>query len=169
MLYLERQDLDLVFNIIAQHYTSKEEIPDYWGEQEGIERLLGVFERVRMEHYQSLIDKVVYLFIQINKGHFFSNGNKRLSLVSAIGFLIFNDRKINDALSRSQFKEILLSIFPECDDCLEDRDEFTPGEFALYNLSIIVADSHKYVTEEEGFDVLKDKVSEFFTKVVIEG
>ena len=100
-----------------------------------------------MNHYPTLVDKVVYLFIQINKGHFFSNGNKRLALVCSTGFLIFNNKKI-DQLSRDRFKEILFSVFPECKGYLEDHEDFLPGEFALYNLSIFVADRHKYITME---------------------
>lgn len=167
MLYLEKDDLEFIFGIIAEHYTNQEEVPNYPDELEGIEKLLGVFERVQMNHYPTLVDKVVYLFIQINKGHFFSNGNKRLALVCSTGFLIFNNKKI-DQLSRDRFKEILFSVFPECKGCLEDHEDFSPGEFALYNLSIIVADSHKYITQEEGFEVLKEKVSYFYNAVIVD-
>ena len=167
MLYLDEGELDIICRVISDYFTKKEEVPDYVSEQSGIDQLLGVFERVQMEHYISLVDKVAFLFIQINKGHFFSNGNKRLALVSAVGFLFINDKRIA-SLSEDEFKEILLSIFPGCEDSLEDHDEFSSDEFALYNLSIIVADSHKYVTPEDSFDVLKEKVVDFFSRTIID-
>ena len=90
-----------------------------------------------------------------------------MALVCSTGFLIFNNKKI-DQLSRDRFKEILFSVFPECKGYLEDHEDFLPGEFALYNLSIIVADSHKYITQEEGFEVLKEKVSYFYNAVIVD-
>lgn len=168
MIYLERDDLPLVFSLIARHYSNKEEIPNYQSEIVGCEKLYGVLERVRMEHYPTLIDKVVYFFIQINKGHFFSNGNKRLALVCAIGLLVFNDKEITGNFSKDEYKKILLKIFPNCEECLEDHSDFNSTEFALYNLSIIVADSHKYVTEKNDFDALKSKVTEFFNSSVVD-
>lgn len=168
MIYLEKDDLTLVFKLIAKHYSREEEIPDYQGEVGGCEKLYGVLERVRMEHYPTLIDKVVYFFIQINKGHFFSNGNKRLALVCAIGLLIFNDKEVRDDFSKDDYRKILLALFPGCEASLEDRSDFNSAEFALYNLSIIVADSHKYVTEKDGFDALKNNVGDFFHQSVVD-
>ena len=157
-----------VRELIAQHYSREEEIPDYQAEEAGCENLNGVLERVRMEHYPTLIEKVGYFFIQINKGHFFSNGNKRLALVCAIGLLIFNDKEVNHDLTKNDYERILLDIFPNCAECLEDHADFNSAEFALYNLSIIVADSHKYVPEENGFDMLKNKVTQFFNRSVVD-
>lgn len=164
MLYIGKDDLEIIFGIIAEHYTNQEEIPNYSSEEAGIEKLLGVYERVKMNHYTTLIDKVVYLFIQINKGHFFSNGNKRLALVSSIGFLFLNEKEVKQ-LTREEFKKILISLFPLCESDIEDHEEFNSGEFALYNLSIIVADSHKYLPEGD-FNMLKQKVSDFFNQIV---
>ena len=165
MLYFDEDDLELIFNLIVKHYSDREDVPNYLNEQEGIKNLLGVFERVHMDFYPSLIDKAVCLFVQINKGHFFSNGNKRLALVTAIGFLNINDKKVAN-LSREKFKEILLSLFPKCEDTLEDQKDFSPEEYALYNLSVIVADSYRHISEKEGFEVLKQKVANFFNEVI---
>lgn len=160
MLYFDEVDLDSIFSVIAEHFSSQEQIPNYKEDTRGIEELLGIFERVRMPHYPTLADKAAFIFIQINKGHFFSNGNKRLALVVAAGFLLINNRAL--ALDRSTAKEILITLFPLCEHDLEDHDELSPEEYALYNLSIIVADSHKYLSNEEGFDVLKEKITTFF-------
>ena len=40
MFYPEQEDLDLIFEVISMYYTSKEEVPDYFLEREGIEKLL---------------------------------------------------------------------------------------------------------------------------------
>ncbi len=168
MIYLEREDLPLVFNLIAQYYSKEEEIPNYQSEILGCESLYGVLERVRMEHYPTLIDKVVYYFIQINKGHFFSNGNKRLALVCALGLLIFNDKEVNNKLDKDDYRKILVDLFPGSEKSLQDHNDFNSIEFALYNLSIIVADSHKYITGEDSFDILKTKISEFFNLSLVD-
>ena len=167
MLYIEENDLNIIFRIIAVHYTKAEEVPDYWSEQNGIQNLLGVFERVKMSHYATLIDKVTYLFIQINKGHLFSNGNKRLALVSSIGFLTINNKTIAE-LSREEFRKILIFAFSDCEKDLEDHSELSASEYALYNLSIIVADSHKYISKAKGFDALKASVAKFFETTVVD-
>lgn len=62
MLYLEKDDLEIIFGIIAKHYTNQEEVPSYLDEENGIEELLGVFERVQMSYYPTLVDKVVGTF-----------------------------------------------------------------------------------------------------------
>lgn len=167
MLYFEEGDLKLIFGVIEKYYTSQEEVPNYFDEEEGVKNLLGVFDRVRMEYYPALVDKIVYLFVQINKGHFFSNGNKRLALVVAMGFMNINNKKIAQS-SRNKFKEALATLFPGCEKFLEDQKNFSPEEYALYNLSIIVADSHKYISSEEGFDTLKKKVVDFFNLFLVD-
>jgi prophage maintenance system killer protein len=166
MLYLDPSDLPAIVDVISRYYVRQEEVPDYMNEPMGIEQLFGVFQRVHSDYYQTLIDKVVYLFIQINKGHFFSNGNKRLALVVALGFLFFNDKRLTP-LTKEEFRLLLSSVFLGCDKYLEDDPTFTADDFALYNLSIIVADSHKYVDPVDGFEDLKERVQMFFVKTVV--
>lgn len=165
MEYFEKDDLDLIFKLISKYYNAVEEVPQYTLEQAGVEKCLGILERVKTDFYPSLMTKTTYLFIQINKGHLFSNGNKRLALVTAMGFLNINNKKIAQKDKRD-FKDKLLELFPKYKDHLEDQEDFAPQEYALYNLSIIVADSHKYIPEND-FDYLKNKVIEFFNHFVV--
>ena len=76
-VYLEEVQLPQLFSYLQERYARVEEVPDYKGEAIGYEKLLGVLERVRMDlFYPDLLDKATYLLVSINKGHFFSNGNK---------------------------------------------------------------------------------------------
>lgn len=162
MFYFTEEDLRGVFEIIGEHYAKREEVPNYWHEQDGINKLLGVFHGVQMDtFYPTLVDKATYLLTQINKGHFFSNGNKRLSLVIAIVFLAINDKRLAD-LSKKEYRDLLVNLFPSFTN-FEDQEDFSPEEFATYNLSIIIADSHKYLSREgDNFEQLKQKVVLFF-------
>ena len=158
ILYLTQDELVHAFEEIEAHYAKHEDVPRYKNETPGIEKLLGILEKVQMGmFYPSLLDKATYLFVAINKGHFFSNGNKRLALVIALGFLALNERRLR-SFSRKKYKEKLEELFSGI--CFEEYPDFTPEEFALYHLSLIVAESHKYVSDN--FDALKQKVHDFF-------
>lgn len=154
MVYLEPKDLRTLFKIISQYYCRKEEVPQYDAEQLGMNKLLGVLSGIKSDLYPSILDKATYLLISVNKGHFFSNGNKRLSLVVAIAFLIVNDMFFKGDFE--SYKSKLQELFPKFVDFIDD--EFKPVEFGFYNLSIIIADNHSY---EPDFDRLKTKVRDF--------
>lgn len=160
-LYITPNDLESRFDLVKKHYTRHEEVPHYTRETSGMGKLLGVLEKVRIDlYYPTLFDKATYLLVAINKGHFFSNGNKRLALVIALDFLILNGARVQD-LSGDRFegyKRKLSEIFGNVQ--FEEYPEFTPEEFALYHLSLIVAESHRYVGND--FDALKQKVNDFF-------
>jgi len=167
MLYHEKEDLGLIFDLVEKHYARKEEVPDYKHEQAGVDKLLGVFEGVKSAFYPSLEEKASYLILQINKGHFFSNGNKRLALVAAMGFLVIND-KILSELSKEKYRAMLEALFPLY-NAYEDQADFSPDEYALYNLSIIIADSHRYIEGgANDYDGLKSKVVDFFRQSLID-
>ena len=164
VVYLTRDDLGEAFEEIETHYARYEEVPHYVRETPGMGKLLGVLEKVQMDmFYPSFLDKATYLLIAINKGHFFSNGNKRLALVIAIGFLEFNGKSLK-SFSPGEYKEKLDELFGTV--WFEEYSEFTPEEFALYHLSLIVAESHKYVGND--FDALKQKVHDFFAFALAE-
>src|SRR3989338_7247081 len=94
-LYFTEESLGNAFLEVETHYAKREEVPQYKNETPGMGKLLGVLEKARMDiYYPSLLDKATYLFVAINKGHFFSNGNKRLALVIALGFLALNERRL---------------------------------------------------------------------------
>jgi death-on-curing family protein len=161
-LYLGDAQLDTIFSFVAKRYGRQEEVPIYRDNQEGIAKLLGVLERARMdEYYPTLLDKATHLIIAINKGHFFSNGNKRLALVIMTFFLAINDKDLKKS-SKDSYRELLSILFPEHTECI-DFPDFAATDFATYNLSIIIADSGTYNLE---YGILKERVLEFLTKSV---
>src|SRR3989344_1281686 len=102
-LYFTKESLGSAFREVETHYTKHEEVPRYKDETPGMGKLLGVLEKAQMDmFYTSLLDKATYIFIAINKGHFFSNGNKRLALVIALGFLALNERRLR-SFSRKKY------------------------------------------------------------------
>jgi len=156
--YLNRKDLNSIFDIIYKNFTLKEKVPDYAEDKTAVDNLGGVLERIKMDDfYPDFYDKVTYLIIQINKGHFFQNGNKRLALVSVLSFIFLNGYDVS-----SQDKEIyrkkIQELFSNFKD-FQDYEDFFPEEFAYYNLSVIIADSNEYTSS---FEELKTRVKEFF-------
>ena len=117
----------------------------------------GCLERVKWDYVQGIIPKATQLFICMNKGHYFGNGNKRLALVTLLSFLLENGYGLRGNLDEGEFAEQLEKLFPDFED-FEDEDDFTSTEFAYYNLTIIVADSGKY---NYSHDELKEKVRKF--------
>ena len=111
--------------------------------------------------YPDLLDKATYLLVSINKGHFFSNGNKRLALVVATVFLDFNERHLK-AITKEAYRAILERLFPEYQGW-SDFSEFTSTDFATYHLSIIIADSGALHIEH---DDLKSRVKLFFSEAI---
>ncbi len=160
--YLADEHLDTIFTFVAERYGRQEEVPVYRDNQEGVAKLLGVLERARMDtYYPTLLDKATHLLLSINKGHFFSNGNKRLALVVTTTFLTINGKHLEENLKGS-YRELLESLFPEHREC-SDFPEFTATDFATYNLSIIIADSGTYAIE---YDSLKKRVHSFLSQSI---
>ncbi len=164
MEYLEEYLLPTIFDLIGRHYSDREEVPDYRSEKEGIEKLLGVFQGARQDtFYATVLEKAVYILLQINKGHFFSNGNKRLSLICAIGFLGLNNIDFKQGISKENYRKHFSEFFPSPFE-FEDYPDFSSEEFALYNLSIFIADSTKYGV---AFEELKKGVQQFVERMVM--
>ena len=160
--YLADEHLDPIFTFVAERYGRQEEVPVYRDNLSGIAQLLGVLERARMDiYYPTLLDKATHVLLSINKGHFFSNGNKRLALVVTTTFLTMNEKHLKEN-SKESYRELLASLFPEHTEC-SDFPEFTPTDFATYNLSIIIADSGTYNIE---YDSLKKRVHTFLSRSV---
>ena len=163
ILYLGDEHLDPIFSFVAERYGRQEEVPIlYRDNSTGIAELLGVLERSRMDtFYPNLLEKATHLLISINKGHFFSNGNKRLALVVTTTFLTLNGKHLKEN-SKESYKTLLASLFPEHTECT-DFPEFTATDFATYNLSIIIADSGTYNLE---YEILKKRVRKFLSQSV---
>lgn len=163
MLYLETENLSALFDLVRKYYGQSEEVPAYESYTNDLAKLSGVLAGVKQDFYPSLAQKAAYLFLQINKGHFFPNGNKRLALVTALSFITINDRRIKE-LTLNEYQFLIKKLFPRYEQFVNFPD-FFPEEAALYNLSIAVADSHKYVND---FEELKKSVEAFFEFALIE-
>lgn len=155
--------LEAVFNIIATRYSQSEEVPSYRDEK-GFPDLISTLERVKEDnYYPDLYSKAAYLFINLNQGHFFSNGNKRLSIVALTFFLGLNLCVFKNE-NKEWYKEKLINLFPECSDIdFEDFSDFTSVDFCVYHLAIRTAASGKYNIDHQ---VLKDRVYKFFQEVI---
>ena len=161
--YLSNEHLDTLFDFVAERYGRQEEVPIYRDNRDGIAKLLGVLERARMDrYYPTLLDKATHILLSINEGHFFSNGNKRLALVVTTTFLTINEKHLKET-QKEVYRELLTSLFPEHKE-YSDFPEFTPTDFATYNLSIIIADSGTYHIE---YDSLKMRVHSFLSQSVV--
>lgn len=162
IVYLEEEHLGPIFTFVSERYGRQEEVPVYADDRPGVDKLLGVLERAKMDtYYPDLLDKATHVLIGINKGHFFGNGNKRLALVAMTTFLTLNNRCLKEN-SKESYRALLSSLFPDHIEWL-DFAEFTPTDFATYNLSIIIADSG---ARNISHDDLKIKVRQFLSDSV---
>lgn len=157
--YILEEEIDNLFQFVEARYSNIEEVPRY-REEYRFDEFCGVLKQARSDtYYPSLLDKAVYLVVGINKGHFFSNGNKRLALVTMTSFLAINNLEFRDD-TKDWYKETLEQLFPEYQRW-EDFHDFTPIDLATYNLSIMIADSGVYnITHDE----LKRRVRVFLEK-----
>lgn len=162
--YIEPEDLINIVNIIRGfEYEHAEKVPDYDSERNAIDEYFSLIDRSKMIYYPGVLDKASYLFININS-HYFSNGNKRLSVVSTVYFLEKNNYT-NSNLSKNDYKEILNRLFGSVD--LSDWEGFEAKDFGLYNLAIIVAIQNENNNLKMNNDELKDKVKRFFKKTFV--
>ena len=60
-----------------------------------------------------------------------------LALVALLSFLLENGYGFRENYDKSEFSEYLDNLFPEFDK-YEDEKDFTPIEYAYYNLTIII-------------------------------
>lgn len=144
MQYLDETDLPIIFGVIQRHHSNDEDRPNYQDEPDGIANVLGAFERIKEDrYYPTLLEKVSALMLQIN-GHYFFNGNKRLAMVSSIILLGINNIDFREDLDKEYYCSLFEKIFPQFVASVEDYPEFSPEEFGLYNLSVLIADKQKY-------------------------
>ena len=156
--YIKPEDLiDIVDTIRGLDYEYEAEVPDYDKEHDAIDQYFSLIERSGQSFYPDIFAKASYLFININS-HYFSNGNKRLAVTSTTFFLEKNNYTFK-TLSKDKCEEILQALFGV--QKLDDFDGFSPINYALYNLALIVAMMNK---QDNKFDDLKEKVTDFFNK-----
>ena len=169
MKYIHSEKLKLIFRAVGEEFANKEEVPDFLQYPEAISKLISVIDGAKADRfYKDIYEKATHIFIQINKGHFFPNGNKRLALVTTLFFLFLNNIQLKGTGGHTSEKDRLIIIFKRIfpqDFIYEDYPEFQATESVLYNLSIFVADSHKYIPD---FSELKKKVADLFREILID-
>lgn len=157
--YIPDEGLERIFGFVSARYARAEAVPHY-AEETRFDEFCGVLKRVQSDlYYPTLLEKAAYLLVTINKGHFFSNGNKRLALVIMTLFLGINGLQLR-AADKGWYRAQLAQLFPEYDQW-EDFADFTSTDFATYNLSIMIADSGVYGISH---DELKRRVLVFLER-----
>lgn len=80
IIYIPEESLEDIFKGVENYLQRKSDpIPHYSNEIHGINRVKDVLKSIEQSYYPDFYSKASYLFLSINKGHFFSNGNKRLA------------------------------------------------------------------------------------------
>lgn len=148
---------EVIIPLIEDFFDEENDpLPNYLENTIGISYVESWLEKIKTSYYPRFPDKAAALIININIGHFFENGNKRLSLVTFLFFILNNGYDFN-SYKKDAFRKKLNKLFPQYKEYVDKR-EFGPIESAYYNLSIIIADHKRYVASH---DELKNKVKDF--------
>ena len=150
-----------VFPYIYEQLTNNEPTAQYEQESTGIAELKKVFELVQNDlFYPTLPHKAAYLLCSIAGSQYFSNGNKRLGVITLLFFLIMNDAEVL-ALDSEGYEKLLRNYFPS----LIWEHNLVIGDnlpIFLYNLTILIGDRKQWGQGIE-FDAVKGKVTELFS------
>lgn len=112
MLYLTLDDCRrVVFTYIYSNLTAAEPAPNYEIEREGLAQLDKVLTLVRESYYPTPYDKAVYIVSGIAGSQYFSNGNKRLAVVTLLAFLLLNSAEVRQR-SALEYQALLGARFP---------------------------------------------------------
>lgn len=159
--YLTTEDCRMeCFLYIWAELTADEQAPVYDQEPNGMAELEKVLTFVQADdYYPTFEEKAAYLLCSISGSQYFSNGNKRLSIVVLLKFL-----GLNGATSKlgTDLRELLQSTFPL--HHWEENAEITdPDSLFLYNLAIAIG--NRQVWNTPNFSDVKKKVTETFRQL----
>lgn len=137
----------------ALKFDITEQTTDYITQTEGIAKLEGILVQIQQRYYRTFFQKAAYLFLAVNKGHFFENGNKRLALVLLVTFVYQNQGQFR-VVSKQRYRNWFKKNFP---DYTLRRTHFRYSiGWAFYNLNKATASS-----ADRDFDNLKKSVEDF--------
>lgn len=152
-----------VFPYIYARLSKDEPSAQYDQEANGLQELEKVLHLMESDmFYPTFPDKAAYLLCSIAGSQYFSNGNKRLGVMTLMSFLVLNHVKLV-TLSAKKYQSLLRHKFPKHN--WENNTTIVKSHaLFLYNLAIIIGDRTVW---EDGvdFDVLKKKVSEMFSEL----
>jgi len=160
--YIKEDDLVKIIDIIKDFdYVNEEEIPEYDNQPDKIDDYFALIDRLKNDtYYPDIFSKAASLFLNIN-GHYFSNGNKRLAVFSTIYFLESNGCHLKE-LTKDKLKVMITKIFEE--RALEDYEDFSPTDFAMYNVALITAGFNSH---NVSFDDGKNQVECFLRLIYV--
>lgn len=143
MRYLTLDDCRrAVFSYIYRNLSVEEPAPAYELENEGMAELDKVLELVQTSYYPALHDKAAYIVSSLAGSQYFSNGNKRLAVITLLAFLLLNDTEVKRR-STNEYQELLKEYFPlhdwEHNKVIQDSHAVF-----LYNLAIVIGDRNKW-------------------------
>lgn len=163
MRYVGPEDCQTIaFPYIHQHLSRGEPAPAYAEESTGLEELKKVLTLVQDDrYYPTLADKSSYVLCGIAGAQYFSNGNKRLGVVTLLLFLIVNRVELL-VLPKKAYPELLLDQFPEH---RWEENPYITGDFSLflYNLAIVIGDRNRWGVDD--FGALRKRVAVIFERL----
>ena len=130
--YLTRQDIAEIHADLSEQVLSagSEPLPDFRG---AIDALIAAPQQrfYGRDAYPTLAEKAAILFYMVNRRHIFPNGNKRLSTLCLLTFLIGNDAQLDVSPQELTEKALWLAT-ADADDfpaikgspCVVDRGSF---------------------------------------------
>jgi prophage maintenance system killer protein len=152
------------FPYIQKQLANAEAAPDYEREPNGMSELRKVLEFVQQDlYYPTFEEKAAYLLCSIAASQYFSNGNKRLSVMTLVLFLSAN-AVIIDEDSVESYKNILQEVFPL--HVWEHNAEIKSSHaLFLYNLAALLGDRTKWGTND--FPQVRERVATIFRHLYI--
>ncbi|KXK26857.1 MAG: hypothetical protein TR69_WS6001000878 [candidate division WS6 bacterium OLB20] len=94
--YIPPESLPQIFTAIEEYlHQENDPVAHYANERDGCRQLESVLERIQEDYYPDFNSKATYLFLSVNRGHFFSNGNKRLAATLLKVFYTLNDYHVD--------------------------------------------------------------------------
>lgn len=168
ILYIPPEFVPEIFNSIETYLQSGNDlVPTYSHEKHGCEQIISLLDRIQSDYYPDFFSKATYLFLSINKGHFFSNGNKRLAATFLKLFYTLNNYKVSshpfpeaEIIIKSQLIKVNL-----IDN--EFNKNFFKGDNQLEFLYAIALATARKELENVSFDVLKQLVETTLKNVLI--
>ena len=151
--------IEIIDAIQSFDYVSDEEIPRYDEQADKVDDYFALIDRLKNDtYYPDIFSKAATLFLNVN-GHYFANGNKRLAVFSMTFFLESNGWRPRK-MSKDEYAEVITDVFGAYK--LEDYDNFSPTDFAMYNIAIITA---TFNVNGVAFDDGKAQVERFLKNV----
>lgn len=162
--YITPENLAEIVDIIQSFdYLRDEEIPKYDDQPDKIDDYFALIDRLKNDtYYPNIFAKAAALFLNVN-GHYFANGNKRLAVFS-MTFFLENNGWSPRGITKDDFAGLITEVFGPKE--LEDYENFSPTDFAMYNVAIITAKFNlEGVTFEEGKQLMEVFLERAFVKV----